>query len=240
MFRDDRAALAEQNEQLRRELDQSRAENDAMRSALQHNRYEAAQSMRDLPIYGMASPPLTEGDRVAFGRHELEAFPVWAAVLLHVVTFGLWSLLHFGRMHGQLPRIKADDPSANRAVGFFFIPYFNIVWMFFSALRLNDRINLQHILRGRPAPLGKGPVIAGGVLTFFFYLIPVAWVVAVWKTQQAVNDLVAMGPVIPQAMQASPQAFTGVRVDASAPVAAAEPTFAEALRGDDSATRRAW
>ncbi len=210
MFRDDLAAMAEQNAQLRREADRLRAENEAMRAALTHHRVTAADAWRQQSVYDTQGAALTEGERVAFARHALRPFRPWLAVLLHVLTFGVWSIAHFGRMHGALPKLRGDDPGTARAILFFFVPYLNLWWAFFSPLRLVDRINLQFALRGRAAPLTKVPVVVGAVVTFFLYFFPIAWVYAVWQTQRAVNDLVALGDVTPAVER---EAATGVRVD---------------------------
>lgn len=210
MFRDDNLATAAQNEQLQREVTQLRAENAAMRHALTTYRIDVAHAYAQRSIYESDGYGLTDGDRVALSKHGLQHFPVWAAVILHLVTFGLWSLIHFGRMHGRLPRLRPDDPTTGRAIGLFFVPYVNIWWAFFSPMRLIDRLNLQFLLRGSATRLSKVPIIAGAVMSFFMYFLPIGWIFAVYKTQKAVNELVAMGPVEPRQQEA---ASTGVRVD---------------------------
>ena len=215
MFRDDGIAQAEQNEQLRREVGQLRAENAAMRDALQAYRIDVSHAYAQRSIYDSNGFGLSEGDRVALSKHRLEAFPVWAAVLLHVVTFGVFSIVHFGRMQAQLPRLRPDDPTFARSIGMFFVPYVNIWWAFFAPLRLVDRINFQFLLRDREAPLTKTPIVVGAILSFFLYFFPIGWFYAVMKTQRAVNELVALGPVETVAnVNASAQFSTGVRVDA--------------------------
>ncbi len=213
MFRDDSLALAEQNSQLQREVAALRAENAVMRDALQAYRIDVAHAYAQRSIYESRGVEMTEGDRVALSRHGLEHFPPWAAALLHVLTFGLWSIVHFGRAHARLPKLRPDDPTLGRAIGLFFVPYVNVWWMFFAPMRLVDRINFQFMLRRREAPLTKLPIVAGAVMSFFMYFLPVGWVFAVWKTQRAINDLVALGPVVP-AVAAQPA--TGVRVDTEA------------------------
>lgn len=211
MFRDDSLATAEQNDQLRREVAQLRAENTAMRHALVTYRIDVAHAWAQRSIYESEGYGLTEGDRVALSRHELQRFPVWAAVTLHIVTFGLWSLFHFSRMHGRLPKLRPDDPSTLRAIGMFLVPYVNIWWSFFAPMRLVDRLNLQLLLRGSETRVSKTPIVVGAILSFFMYFLPIGWIYAVYKTQKAVNEIVDRGAVVP----AEPPAFTGVRVDAS-------------------------
>lgn len=82
--------------------------------------------------------------------HQLATFPVAIAVLLHYVTFGIFTLIWLNLMHGKMDRIRADDPSAGKAVGFCFIPFFNFYWIFFTYRRLCLRIDEQRALYGLP------------------------------------------------------------------------------------------
>src|SRR5688500_12328193 len=107
-----------------------------MRDALQMYRIDLAHAYAQRSIYESRGYALAEGDRVGCSLHVLEASPPWAAATLHVLTMGLWSIVHFGRIHAQLPRLRRDDPSLGRAIGLFLVPYVNIWWMFFSPMRL--------------------------------------------------------------------------------------------------------
>jgi hypothetical protein len=82
--------------------------------------------------------------------HQLSNFPVALVILLHYMTCGIFSLIWLNLMHGKLPRIRSDDPSAGRAVGFCFIPFFNFYWIFFTYRRLCLRIDEQRELYGLP------------------------------------------------------------------------------------------
>ena len=73
----------------------------------------------------------------------LEPFPVAASVLLHFITLGLFSFFHLNLLHGKLPKVRPDDPSAGKAIGFMFIPFFNFYWVFFSYNRLCLRVDEQ-------------------------------------------------------------------------------------------------
>jgi hypothetical protein len=224
MFRDDAVALAEQNQHLRRDNERLAAENAAMRAAIKHHRIHLGDAYTLGPIYERSVFTLSDGERVAFGQHSLTKFPVWAALLLHVLTFGVSSIFLFARAQGRLPRLRDDDPTAARAAAFFFIPYANFWWMFFAPLRLNERLNFQYQLRNLDAPLGKAPVILGAVSMFFMYFLPILWLPAVWKTQKAINDLVDLGAVVPNTQAAT----TGVRVDEGA-VGWTQPEHAEVI-----------
>jgi hypothetical protein len=71
-------------------------------------------------------------------------------------------------MHGKLPQNRRDDPSAGKAIGFCFIPFFNLYWFFFTYLRLYDRIDEQRSLHGLP-PAGVKPL---AVIALIFGIIP--------------------------------------------------------------------
>lgn len=130
-------------------------------------------------------------DHAAFMVHSLRAFPVWAVGVLNFFTVGLFGLIHFGLMHDRLPRIVPNDPSAGRAIGFQFIPFFNLYWMFFNSLRFTDRLNLQFRLRGWPERVPRGLVLACCIVTILAGSIGVfiMWTIAVCMMQSAVNDL---------------------------------------------------
>jgi hypothetical protein len=201
MFRSDRDALAQQVEDMRREQAQLRAQNDAMRQDLLARRQQVPEAGGGVGVFGSVyrggPAHLTPGERTALAHHQLRAFPVWAALTLHFLTFGIFSLIHFSLMHGRLPHAERDDPSAARALGFWFIPYLNIYWMFFSPLRLADRLNLQLRLRGLPEGIPRSLVIACAVLMmvpWVGWLVgpAILWPIAILHFQRAANTLAAL------------------------------------------------
>jgi type II secretory pathway pseudopilin PulG len=102
------------------------------------------------------------------GSHQLTSFPVALVILLHFLTCGIFSLVWLNLMHGKLPRVRSDDPSAGRAVGFCFIPFYNFYWIFFTYIRLCSRIDEQRERYGLPRSNLRGLAITNGV----FQLIP--------------------------------------------------------------------
>ncbi len=233
-FRDDRDAQVFANEALRRECEQLRGENRALRDTVgQLSGYARPQDPRSLYVTGPAT--LTDGQRVLLGEHGLQAFPPWAAALLHVLTLGVSSLVLFGSMHGRLPRVAIDDPTTGRAIGLMFVPYFDMYWVFFAPLRLADRINLQFALRGDDRRVWKWPIALGASLSLLMYFIPVAWLIAVYQTQKRVNELVALGPVKP--CQTVEQA--GVRIDPQWSEASAGEAVTATAEASSEASRRA-
>ena len=110
-------------------------------------------------------------ERSAFLQHSFGfTFSVDAVIGLHFLTLGLFSLIHFGLKHSQLPMIKHDDFKARRAIGFMFIPFFNLYWQLRFWLRLVDRVNFQLRLRGLPFTVSRGLMLA----TIIVGLVPVA------------------------------------------------------------------
>jgi hypothetical protein len=81
-------------------------------------------------------------------RHQLSPFSVPLLILLHFLTCGLFSFIWLNLMHGKLPKVRSDDPSAGKAIGFCFIPFFNLYWIFFTYRRLCLRIDEQRRLYG--------------------------------------------------------------------------------------------
>jgi len=114
---------------------------------------------------------ITVAQREQFKQHAfLSTFPVAVVIILHFVTFGIFTFIYMGLKHSKLPMIKHDDFSAGKAIGFMFIPFFNLYWMFMFWLRLADRINFQFRLRGQKAPVDRGLVLATVIVDFVPYL----------------------------------------------------------------------
>lgn len=203
MYRDDRDAIRHQVDVLSRERQQIRAENEAMRQELLAVRSGG-------PVVPMLHNPYTQdlrllspGERAALTGHDLKPFPVWATGLLNIFTFGLFPLIHFGLMHDRLPRAMANDPSAGKAIGFSFIPYFNFYWVFFNSMRLAERINLQYRLRGEAPRAPWGFMIACAVMTVIPYIniligFPIMWTIGACLMQSSVNRLCEISQAPPE------------------------------------------
>ena len=130
-----------------------------------------------------------------------------AVVLLNYVTLGIFNLIWFGLMHDKMPKIRHDDPSAGKAIGFMFIPFFNLYWMFFMYCRLCDRIAEQRELRGLPGESLRGLAIAACVVSLIPYVGCcvgpfIMWPIFVGMLQAKVNELVQ----VTQQQMAQPQA----------------------------------
>jgi hypothetical protein len=197
MFRSDRDALAQEVEELRQERIRLQAQNDAMRDDLLTRRQQHPAVRSPGSVYKQPTSQITPGERVALLPHSVEPFPVWLTVVLHFLTFGIFPLVHLSNLHDRLPKAESDDPSAGRAIGFSFIPYFNFYWIVFNTLRLADRINLQFRLRGLPDRVPRGLALAAGVLSVVPYInfilgFTILWPITIAYFQRAVNELAAL------------------------------------------------
>jgi hypothetical protein len=151
-------------------------------------------------IYADAVDPnqvLPPEQRSYYSQHGLTPFPTWAAVLLSVFTGGLFSVIYYMLLNDKLPQVKPDDPSAGKAIGFMFIPFYNIYWQFFAWHRIVDRINFQYKLRGHQPPINRGMVTTTlillwvGIITLGLAWIGalVTWIIVNIQTQDAINGL---------------------------------------------------
>jgi hypothetical protein len=149
-----------------------------------------------IPGNGAIGPPALRGDLPVQGQfppHGLAEIPVILMYLLTVMTLGLYPFFHFNMMHGGLPKVRPNDPSAGAAVGFHFIPLFNIYWVVFVHLRLVDRINEQRRLAGLAESSVRGFLITAIVFQFIPILnfaAPVLFLTYYGWLQASVNELV--------------------------------------------------
>ncbi len=112
-----------------------------------------------------AAPVRRRGHGLAASTNDV---PVAVAILLHYVTLGIFTFIWLNLMHGKICRVRKDDPSAGRAVGFCFIPLFNLYWIFFTYRRLCLRIDEQRDLYG----LAPGNLCGLATATCIFKVIP--------------------------------------------------------------------
>jgi hypothetical protein len=205
MYRDDREALVSRVES----LSKVEAQNEALKKELLELRRAVGSGAlgsndpyRDIRAIGPA-------EREVLAAHQLESFPVWAAGLLHLATFGLFSIIFYGIQQGRMPRAAHDDPTPGKSIGYQFIPFFNIYWMFFNSLRLCDRLTLQYRLRDRPEEAPRGLVLAASVCSVvgffgFFIALFTLWPIATCMLQYRINRLVELGPLEPALALAEP------------------------------------
>jgi zinc-ribbon domain len=122
-------------------------------------------SVYQLPAPQSMIPPEQASAAMA---HQLSPFPTAVTVILHFFTLGIFTTIYMGLQHGKLPVVAHDDPSAGKAIGFLFIPFYNIYWNFVFWLRLCDRLNFQYQMRGMEPSAPRGLALA----TIIVNLIP--------------------------------------------------------------------
>ena len=140
---------------------------------------------------------VSEEQRQAWMQHELTEFPTWALIVLSIITLGIFGLIYMGLKHGKLPKVKSNDPGAGKAIGFWFIPFFSLYWIFPLWVGLSDRINFQYRLRGAQPPVSRdfamwtNIVYLSGILLGVTYVVGIImWLVLIGQQQAAVNRLV--------------------------------------------------
>jgi hypothetical protein len=136
--------------------------------------------------------------RARLMQHNLKSFPTWLVVVLHILTFGLFTLFYQGLKLSKLPLVRTNDFRAGKGIGFNFIPFFNLYWVFRFVLAVTDRINFQFRLRGQPPPVSRELALASCIVHVIPYINIVGWltlepiVAAQW--QSATNKLVRYWP----------------------------------------------
>ncbi len=79
-------------------------------------------------------------------------FPVIILLVMHFITCGLYPFLRITGLHSKLPKRFPSDLTGARAIGLFFVPFFNLYWGFVVSSRLCDRVNellAKYALPGR-------------------------------------------------------------------------------------------
>ena len=128
------------------------------------------------------------------------SFSTPGAILLDIFTCGLFGLIYYGLFFGELPKVSNKDFGVGQAIGFSFIPYFSLYWIFRFWWGLCDRINLQLRLRGQQQLLLPRELATAMCILFVCSLIPYAGILAaiagfvcreifIGKMQNAVNML---------------------------------------------------
>ena len=138
-----------------------------------------------------AIPP---NDQAQFRQHNIQNdFSVGLGIFLHFITFGIFTMIKVGLVFDQLPKIKEDDHNAGKAIGFLFIPLFNLYWVFVFWGQIVKRINFQYKLRGQHPPISYGLSLAHPICRLIPYVNFLCYLVLVpilyGQIQSAVNGL---------------------------------------------------
>jgi hypothetical protein len=115
------------------------------------------------PMFDLNS--VDANSKLGWKQHQLRPFSAAGATALAVLV-PIFVIIYYGLIHGRLPMIHPRDPSTGKAIGFFFIPIFSMVWVFMFWSRMVDRLNLQCRLRTGTIRLGKGLYISSYVASF--------------------------------------------------------------------------
>lgn len=134
-------------------------------------------------------------------QHRLVPFETAVVVILGIVTLNIFTVIYHGLKHSRLPKVRPDDFSAGRAIGFLFIPFFNFYWIFVFWTRLVQRINFQFKLRGQLPPVAEELGVAVAILTILS-MIPVLGIVTA-----AVNWLILL-PILSAQIQSAANRLT--------------------------------
>jgi hypothetical protein len=159
------------------------------------------------PAQGQYPPPPHPGAPLGYAGPQtyggpaqvnLSSFPVVGAVFLSIFV-PFFAPIYYGLVHGNLPKRRPDDPGAGKAIGFMFIPFFNIYWVCFFWVRLCTRINDERLRIGLPPTAPRGLVIAilccylGMFIPILNILVAIAIIVmlliAIIQLQGSINGL---------------------------------------------------
>lgn len=172
----------------------SSIQTDSIKSNLKESNYPL--NFTNGPVYNDTFDlnSLSHSDKINYQKNQfLTTFNIGSAILLHFLTFGIFTTISCGLKHSKLPRVKENDFSAGKAFGFLFIPFFNIYWLFVFWRKLAKRINLQFRLRRLAPPISMELVtticimnfLPFGIFVNFFILLPVV----LGQIQSACNKL---------------------------------------------------
>jgi hypothetical protein len=102
--------------------------------------------------------------------------------------------------HGKLPQTRSDDPSGGKAVGYMFIPFYSYYWLFFTHMRLQERVDEALVAQGLAPTEMRDLVIAvcaGSAIPYFgLFAWFTVYPVMAGMLQARINEL-AVTPVEP-------------------------------------------
>lgn len=121
------------------------------------------------PNYPLEDIDIEHQQRMAYHRLRVGINPFFG-ILIHYLSFGIMSIVLCGLKHSDLPHIKYDDFKAGQAIGFLFIPFYNLYWVFVFWQRLAQRINLQFELRDKKVGVSSGLALTVCIFSVIPYL----------------------------------------------------------------------
>ncbi len=139
----------------------------ALQPALGLSQQQVSQLLQPSPVAYATPAPY----RAVPAQHALTPFPTPLAVLLSIFV-PLFAIIYYGMIHGNLPQRRPDDPSAGKAIGFMFIPFFSMYWVCFFWVRLCTRINDERARVGL-APTAPRALVIATLWCFLGLFIPI-------------------------------------------------------------------
>lgn len=174
----------------------------ALQPALGLSPEQVASLLHGAPAYAQPAAPIGYVTPQAFDGPSvpiLTPFPVVGAVLLSIFVGFPFTAIFYGLVHGNLPKRRADDPSAGKAIGFCFIPFFNLYWICFFWVRLCTRVDDERARVGLPPTAPRSLIVAalwcclGLIIPIVQFLVVIAvgvmFTIAVAKIQESINEL---------------------------------------------------
>ncbi len=159
---------------------------------------ETVQAKQDAVIYDYYREPfdfsvLSAEQRNYSKKHTCTSFSVAGGIILHYITFGIFTFFNLGLKHGYFPKLNKDDFGSGAAIGYMFIPFYSIYWFFVFHNRLAKKISYQYRVRGLSSPVSQGFATAVCIISLipcinllsFFILHPIFY----GLVQSAINNL---------------------------------------------------
>lgn len=147
------------------------------------------------PATPMLNVQASDRDELRRAGLRFKRYPVWFVVVLSVLTLGIFPMFWVNHWHGVMPKRRTDDPSTARAIGFMFIPLFNLYWGFESRLRLCTRLNEEFNAAGLPLQAPNQIVLWWTITNLIPYIGFASWpimgAIAAGQLQSQVNALAA-------------------------------------------------
>lgn len=119
---------------------------------------------------------------------------LFLVVFLNVITLWWFFEGYYWDKHKDLPKIKEDDPFEWNII-WNQISFYNIYKYFNFQLRLVDRLNFQHKIRGKKKPISRVLMVIDLIFLWWLPILNIIphitiWSFLVFQMQSAINDLV--------------------------------------------------
>jgi ribosomal protein L40E len=136
-----------------------------------------------------------------FSNTEIKTVPPSNAVIFTIITLGIYQLFWLHRIFKELHSRGATQTTPGQAVGFLFIPFFNLGWIFVVWKRLGDAVVREYANAGLPLPttavvwLAPIAVLLGVAELFFLPIVVLRLIllpISIGNAQAWMNHLAAL------------------------------------------------